>query len=236
MAADTSIYTFTFEDTTGANGKVVKYGTPDTDEPGTGEDPENPGTGEDPEQPGTGTEPENPSSVKGSADFSTFDNVAANSGGDGSYTKTHTTTNGWTSVNSAIQAGGTSDVNPNFKVFGPDKTYKAVCLNGKTSAVGKLTSPTLSGGISKLTFNYTKCFTDTKLGITVTITDLATGTAYTKDLDVELDKNDKYTVYDFEFVLGTPIAGDFTIEIVNKCPTGQDGNKDRISIWNLNWY
>ncbi|MBE6926838.1 MAG: hypothetical protein E7461_08385, partial [Ruminococcaceae bacterium] len=171
--------------------------------------------------------------AKGSADFSTFD-VTHSSGGDSSYTNTHTTTNGWTTVNSAIQAGGTTDANPNFKVFGPDKTHKAVCLNGKVSAPGKLTSPTLTGGINKLTFNYTKCFSDTNLGVTVTITDLATGTTYEKVL--EASPANKFDVGEFAWELETAISGDFTIEIVNSCPSANTGNKDRISIWNLNWY
>ena len=183
------------------------------------------------------TEPEatQPSTdgAKGSADFGTFD-VTHTSGGDSSYTNAHTTANGWTTANSAIQAGGVSDANPVFKVFGPDNTYKAVCLNGKVSAPGKLTSPTLTGGINKLTFNYTKCFSDTQLGVIVTITDLATGTTYEKTL--EASPANKFDVGEFVWELDTAISGDFTIVIVNSCPSANTGNKDRISIWNLNWY
>ena len=158
-----------------------------------------------------------------SADFDTI-TTTQSSGGDGSYTNTYTTTNGWTTVNSAIQTGGASVLNPAFPVVGPDKTHKAVCMNGKTSAPGKITSPTLTGGISKLTVNYTKMFTDTKLSATVTITEVATGTTYTHTIAKEADKNTKYEVWTDEWVLDTPIDGEFTIKMVNDCPTNQNKN------------
>ena len=169
----------------------------------------------------------------GAADFNTI--VTSNANGDSSYTKTFTTTDGWVTNYSAIQAGGSQVMNPQFPVIGPDNTYKAVCLNGKTSAPGKVTSPTLTGGISKLNMVYTKMFTDTKLSVTITITDLATGTAYSETISVELPKDEKYVQYPFEWVLNTPISGDFTIEIVNNCPSAVDGNKDRFTILSLTW-
>ena len=169
-----------------------------------------------------------------SADFDTI-TTTQSSGGDGSYTNTYTTTNGWTTVNSAIQTGGASVLNPAFPVVGPDKTHKAVCMNGKTSAPGKITSPTLTGGISKLTVNYTKMFTDTKLSATVTLTDLATGTTYTHTIAREEEKNTKYVVWTDEWVLDTPITGDFTIQMVNDCPSGATGNKDRMTILGITW-
>ena len=127
-------------------------------------------------------------------------------------------------------------MNPQFPVIGADNTFKAVCLNGKTSATGTLTSPTLTGGISKLVINYTKMFTDTALGFKVTITDLATGVAYTDVESVELPKDEKYVVYNYEFVLETAITGDFTIVIENTCPSATDGNKDRVTLLNVSWY
>lgn len=168
----------------------------------------------------------------GSADF---DSLLPGSNGSSAYTGTHTTTNGWVVTNSAVQAGGATVMNPQFPVIGADNTSKAVCLNGKTSAPGKLTSPTLNGGISKLTMDYTKMFTDTKLSVTVTITDLTTGAVYTQVVEREEAKDTKYVVWTFEWVLDTAIEGDFTIEIVNNCPTAADSNKDRITILDLSW-
>ena len=168
------------------------------------------------------------------ADFNTI--VTEKPTGDSSYSKTHTTANGWIIENSAVQCGGATVMNPQFPVIGADNTFKAVCLNGKVTAPGKVTSPTLSGGISKLTMSYTKMFTDTALSVTITITDLATGATYTDTVAREVDKNeDKYVVWDYEWVLETPIAGDFTIEVVNACPTAASGNKDRFTILDLAW-
>jgi hypothetical protein len=168
------------------------------------------------------------------ADFETI--VTTNANGDSSYSKTHTTANGWTVEYSAVQSGGATVSNPQFPVIGPDNSYKAVCLNGKTSAPGKVTSPTLTGGISKLTMSYTKMFTDTKLSVTITITDLATGNTYSQTVARDVEKDtDKYVIWDYEWVLETAIEGDFTIEVVNDCPSGVNGNKDRFTILSLGW-
>ena len=171
----------------------------------------------------------------GSADFSAF-NITTPSGGDGQYINTYTTANGWTTVYSAIQVGGASDANPVFKAIGPDNTHKAVCLNGRTSQIGKLTSPTLNTGISKLTVKYTKMFTDTKLSVTVTVKDAA-GNAYTHVIEnLNMDRNEKGTAYTDEWTLKNPIVGDFTIEVVNNCPSNSSSsNKDRFTILSLAW-
>ena len=168
------------------------------------------------------------------ADFNTI--TTSNANGDSSYTKTFTTANGWETANSAIQTGGPEGcINPQFAVIGPDNTHKAVCMNGKVSAPGSIKSPTLTGGISKLTVNYTKMFTDTKLSATVTLTDLATGTTYTHTIAREEEKNTKYVVWTDEWVLDTPITGDFTIQMVNDCPSGATGNKDRMTVLGITW-
>ena len=174
----------------------------------------------------------------GSADFDSIVLPSSKPNGDSSYTGTYTTANGWTTTNSAIQTGKASDpaANPQFPVIGPDNTHKAPCMNGKTSAPGKITSPTLTGGISKLTMVYTKMFTDTKLSVTITITDIATGATYTHVVEnLSLNKDEKYVEYTAEWVLDTAITGDFTIEIVNNCPSKSTSNKDRITILDLSW-
>jgi len=172
--------------------------------------------------------------VDGRADFETI--VTSNANGDSSYTKTFTTTAGWVVKNSAIQCGGSKDMNPQFTVIGPDNTYKAVCMNGKVGAAGSITSPTLTGGISVLNIAYTKMFTDTALKATVTVTEVATGNVQTHVIDVTLPKDEKYVVYPVEWVLETPITGDFTIEIVNNCPSANSSsNKDRLTVLSIEW-
>ena len=170
----------------------------------------------------------------GSVDFNTI--VTSNANGDSSYTKTFTTTSGWTVQYCAIQCGGPEGCsNPQYVVIGPNNTYKAICLVGKTSTPGSLTSPTLSNGLSKITIKYTKMFTDTSLSVTVTVTD-SNGNTYTHVIEqLTMDKNDKQNIYTDEWVLETPIYGDFTISVVNNCPSNLDSNKDRMTILDLSW-
>ena len=139
-------------------------------------------------------------------------------------------------MNCAIQVGGPNVANPAYPVIGSTNADKAICINGGKT-IGSVTSPTLKGGISKLTMVYTKMFTDTKLSVTITVTDLTTGTAYTHVVEkLGLDKNEKYVEYTDEWVLETAITGDFTIEIVNNCPSANTtSNKDRLTILDLSW-
>lgn len=144
----------------------------------------------------------------------------------------YTSASGWVIANGCVQAGGTSDSNPYFKAIGADNTTQAVCLNGKNSAIGKLTSPTLTGGISKLTFNYGIMFSDSKVGVTIKITD-ANGVSQTTTLsDTTMTK---FAVETFTWTLETAVTGSFTIEITNTCPSNSTSNKDRISIWNIQY-
>ena len=176
-----------------------------------------------------------PAVTTGSADLNAIALPSNKANGDSSYTATYTSANGWVSKNSAIQCGGATILNPQFPVIGADNTSKAVCLNGKVSAPGSLTSPTLNGGLSKLTVKYTKMFTDTKLSVTITVTEISSGKTYTHDITVELPKDEKYVVYTDEWVLETPVSGDFTIEFKNNCPSKATGNKDRMTILSVDW-
>lgn len=173
--------------------------------------------------------------IAGKADLTTI--VTPKEFGDSSYSNSYTSTNGWVSTNAAIQTGNTADVNPQFMFIGPDKTHKAVCLNGKVGASGTLVSPTLNGGISKLEFKWGKAFTDTKIGFTVIVTDLTTNVKYEKTISWEGGKNENQKVANtVEFVLDAPIEGDFKVEFINDCPSASTSNKDRVSIFDIVWY
>ena len=176
--------------------------------------------------------PEVPVETK-KADFDTI--VTPKENGDSSYSNSYTTASGWVTANSAIQAGGPSNSNPQFTVIGEDNTHKAVCMNGKVSAPGSITSPTLNGGVSKIDIDYTKMFTDTVLSCTVTVTEIATGNVYTHVISAELPKDEKYVVYNDEWTLETPVTGDFTIVLTNNCPSQNTGNKDRMTILSIEW-
>ena len=167
------------------------------------------------------------SSVVLKADFNTISNTTA------SYV-TSTTASGWKATNCAIMGGGTSDSNPKFKVFG-DASTRAITLNGKTSAKGKLVSPVLADGVKSISFKYTNVFTDNNgVDITITIKDKDGKVLTSKRLD---DNNVTQKVAkEFTWVLETPVTGEFVIEITNNSPSNNSSkNKDRVSIWEFQW-
>ena len=181
-------------------------------------------------------EPETPVTAGGKADLETMDPATTN-GGTGQYSKPLTSTSGWYCENSALLIGGTSDANPTFIFIGADNTTKAVTINGKTAAKGFLKSPTLAGGISKLTFNYGHAFKEANgVNITITITEVATGNKVELTLVKTNAEVVQKTAYVAEFVLDAPIVGEFTIEFTNNSPTNSSSsNKDRVSLWNIEW-
>ena len=158
-----------------------------------------------------------------------FDSITTNS----SQYKTYTTDAGWVGTYCAVLSGGEKDANPVFMFLG-DSTVRAFTINGRLDQVGSITSPVLSDGISKLTFNYGHAYTEAN-GVDITISIIQNGevvTSYHLDVDTISQK----TAYEFVWVLDVEVYGEFTIEIVNNSPTQKTGsNKDRVSIWNLEW-
>ena len=153
------------------------------------------------------------------ADFDTF--TLADGTADTSY-KDRTNAAGW------ILNNGRCD--EDFA----DVAYDQIIINGKTSAIGKLTSTTLSGGIKSLSFGYGYSFGETNgVSIKINIKDASGNVVATTDLvDTTLAQDTPET---FTWVLDTPVTGDFVIEIINNCPTQSTSNKDRYSLWNLTW-
>ena len=174
---------------------------------------------------GSGTETPNPPAVSGN----TWDvNTLSTSTSYG----TVTTADGWVGTNCAVQSGGEKDQNPVFTFIG-GSDVRALVMNGKVSAPGSITSPTLTGGIKKLTFNYGFAFANEVCKFTVNIKQ---GGSVVATKTVELNKEDitQYTAYTFSMDV-TGVSGDFTIELVNDCFSGASANKDRVSIFNLAW-
>lgn len=146
-----------------------------------------------------------------------------------------TSTNGWVATNCCLLQGGTADSNPTFQFIGymtdsQTEFAKAPTLNGKTTTVGTLVSPVISGGMTKLTFNYGAAFTETQLAFRV---DVKQNGTVVKSWEVKPSNLTVKTKYEFSEVCD--IKGDFTIEITNLCPSASTSNKDRVSIWNLVW-
>jgi hypothetical protein len=153
----------------------------------------------------------------------------------GSSYKSYTSTKGWEATNSLLFQGGSSDAPPTYQFIGfmtgSDTNYAmAPTLNGKTSAVGTLVSPTLKGGMKKLTFSYGAAFSDKNLAFRV---DVKQNGSVVKTWEV--NRSDIVTKTAYTFSENCNVNGDFTIEITNLCPSNSNSNKDRVSIWNLVW-
>ncbi len=161
--------------------------------------------------------------------FNSFNDATPSS----SYISSCTNSTGWTASNVLILSGTTNESasNPYFTFIGGDGVL-APTLNGKTGSQGSLVSPVISGGIKKLTFNYGFAFTETKCQFTINIKD-ASGNVLKTDT-VTLDSITKATVYNYSLAIDG-VSGDFVIEIVNNAYSGATTNKDRVSIWNLDW-
>lgn len=159
-------------------------------------------------------------------DFNTMNGGEAT----GFYQDVMTSANGWVATNAQLLQGGTSDNSPVFTVFGNSSVY-AVCLNGKLTKQGTLTSPVISGGLKTLVFNYCQPFNDTKCKLSVNIKQ--NGAVVATDV-LENNGMTKLTKYTYSHTFN--VEGSFQIEIVNEAPSGDSSsNKDRVAIWNLNW-
>ena len=143
-----------------------------------------------------------------------------------------TSTAGWVGENCAVQAGGAADANPVFpSILGSSEDARAWVINGKTSAVGKITSPVITTGCGTLTFNYAMAFSENN-GFNFTVDILQNGVVV-KSFDVVDADNTKFAVKTFNEDVN--VAGDFQIVITNNCPSATNGNKDRYSIWDVMW-
>ena len=112
---------------------------------------------------------------------------------------------------------------------------KAPTINGKTSAVGVITSPILSGGCGTLTFKYANTNIESNgVSVNVTVTD-ASGNEVKVKTDIvnkTVTQNKVYTAT----IEKINVAGDFKIHIKNNSPSNsKNDNKDRVSIWNIHW-
>lgn len=160
----------------------------------------------------------------GSADFSTL--TKSSSYGE------QKTTNGWIGVNCAVMTGGSIDSNPVFKtMMGEDENVKGMTINGKTGAVGVITSPTLTTGCGTLTFKYGFPFSESN-GVDFKV-EIKQNNSVVKTYNVKTADAKKLEAYKFSEVVN--VAGDFQIVITNNSPSNSTFNKDRYTIWNIEW-
>ena len=172
----------------------------------------------------TGGDDPTPPTIGTTADFSAFGRTSTTYG-------TYTASNGWVATWAQILSGSANpDNKATFAVFGTEKDF-AVCLNGRVSKQGTLTSPALAGGLGTLTFAYCQPYSDTMCKLTVNIKQ--NGKIVASDV---LENNGMTKLQKYTYTHAFNVKGDFTIEIVNDCPSGNDaGNKDRVAIWNMSW-
>ncbi len=178
--------------------------------------------------PGTGGDDPTPPTPSGDykGDFNSF-----NGGTPKSSYGTYTNATGWEALNCNILSGTYGENNnPAFSFIGSPTTL-AACMNGNTDKPGKITSPSLAGGISTLTFNYGYPYNESKLAFTINI--IQNGSVV-KTQTVTDDAPEKFKVYSFE-MSSIGVTGDFSIEIINDCPSANAKNGDRVAIWNLTW-
>lgn len=171
--------------------------------------------------------------AQGTADFNTL-KVST------SYAEEIKTANGWVINYSAVQGGvedPTTEANPQFALLGSSTDAVAVCLNGHTAKVGRITSPKLEGGIGNLSFNYGRFFNDDidfSLKVEVVQNEEVVFTE-----DITIPRHTKCTYKEGgqggEITLPIKVAGDFVLVITNNCPSQKASNGDRISLWNLSW-
>lgn len=161
----------------------------------------------------------------GEADFST---LTANN----SYAASVTTTAGWVGENVAVQSGGDKDSGPVFQsLLGSDSNVKGMVINGKTTAVGKITSPDLTGGCGTLSFDYGIAFSENKpIDFKV---EIKQGGEVVKSFDVKQESPVKFQKYSFSENVG--VTGTFQIVITNNSPSASTSNKDRYTIFNIKW-
>lgn len=162
--------------------------------------------------------------VGGNSDFATLTNSS-------SYGE-QKTTNGWVGKNCAVMAGGANDSNPVFKtMMGADSSVKGMTMNGKTSAVGTITSPTISTGCGTLKFKYGYPFGE------------ANGIKFKVDIKQNGTVVETYTINDpsaiklkaYEYEAEVNVSGEFQIVFTNLSPSNSTSNKDRYTIWDVEW-
>ena len=158
--------------------------------------------------------------VVGAVTASAADNVSdfGTIGANTSY-NTKKSTNGWVGTNCASVKVG---------------SHMSLVMNGKTSAVGSITSPTLTGGVSSITFGYANTYSESN-GVSVTITVTSSSGEQSTTLSKAKADVTQNTPYSHTWELETPITGDFTIKFTNNSPSKSTSNKDRVSIFNVTW-
>lgn len=142
------------------------------------------------------------------------------SGNTASSYNTRVTTNQWAAINAQ------------WTTINNEQCY--FTLNGKTTAVGKIQSPTLSGGIASLKVRYANTNSEAN-GVSFKV-EIKQGEDVVREYTItktnaEVSQGTVYT----ETITNINVEGDFLILITNLSPSNSTSNKDRLSIGKLCW-
>lgn len=107
----------------------------------------------------------------------------------------------------------------------------APTINGKKSAKGTITSPTLTGGCGTLSLKYAYTYSE-KNGVSFNVA-IKQGGVVVQQFDVVNKSAIKGSIY--TWTQDVNVQGDFVIYITNNSPTNSSSNADRFSIWNIKW-
>ena len=112
--------------------------------------------------------------------------------------------------------------------------YTYLIINGKTSAVGTITSPVLNGGIGSIKIRYANTYGEDN-GVSFRL-DIKQGDAVVKTYTITKAKAEvvQNTVYT-ELIEEINVEGDFVMVFTNLSPSKSTSNKDRVSIGRLCW-
>lgn len=157
-----------------------------------------------------------------------FNTVAGNT----SY-KSIQSTAGWIGENCAVFTGGTKDSAPIFTtLLGSSADVVGWTMNGKTTAVGIITSPTIANGCGTLSFDYGLCYSESN-GFKVQVDILQNG-SLVNSYTIENTNTTQHTKYTWTQEVN--VGGSFQIKITNLHPTNNSSkNKDRYTIFNVVW-
>ncbi len=138
---------------------------------------------------------------------------------------------GWRGEYCAVYSGGGTNSDPTYpSLLGPRARAKGLAMNGKTTGIGRIISPEIEGGCGTLSFNYGITDAgDRQIDFTVEIQQNGVAVE-TFQVKRTAEKFEKYT-----FTTDVQVSGRFRIVFTNNCPSKQAKDKDRYTIFHIEW-
>lgn len=179
----------------------------------------------------------------GQALLQTIDDFETMNGGNTTSQTTFgelTSTKGWKAFNAGLLKGGPTDAAPTYamigkKADGSDNWAYAVHLTGNINSKGRLISPSIDGGMRKLSFDYGYVLTDAGVHFEVNIySNASANPVLMKTITIHNSEAAKLTPYHYEEEVNMNM-NDLMIEVKPLSPTQSTTNRDRFAIWNITW-